>query len=131
MRQVGAIGAAAVLAAIGAVVLGEYPLEGTTALIGFPLYGVAVSEVALAIGRRLAPVTLAIVAAIVAAGLAWALWISFGHFRNDVRPPALSWAMVAVAVAVAVGWALSGRRRHPGSDPDREQQSPTDQEVQT
>jgi hypothetical protein len=111
VRQVLALVAGALLAALGAVVLGEYPLEGTTAVVGFPLYGVAVAELALAVAKRLAPLTLAAAAAIVAGGLTWALWISFGHFRNEVRPPVLSWAMVAVAVVVTLAWGRSGRRR--------------------
>ncbi len=92
--------------------LGEYPLQGTTALLGFPLYGIAVAELALAVARRLAPLTLVAVGAVVGAGLSWALWISFGHFRNGDDPPALSWVMVAVGAAAALAWAWSGRRRH-------------------
>jgi hypothetical protein len=118
VRQVLALVAATLLAALGAVVLGEYPLEGTTVLIGFPLYGIAVGEVALAIAKRLAPVTLAAVAAVVAGGLAWALWISFGHFRNDVTPPVLSWVMVGAAVLAAVLWGWPRRRRHGRGDAD-------------
>ncbi len=118
MRQVLALLAGALLAAAGAVVLGEYPLEGTTAIIGFPLYGIAVAELALAIGKRLAPAAVAAVAAIVAGGLAWALWISFGHFRNDVLPPLLSWVMVAVAAVAAVAWIRPGRRaQREGTEP--------------
>lgn len=123
MRQVLAIVAAAALAALGAVVLGEYPLQGTTVVVGFPLYALAVTETALAVGRRLRPVTLAAVAALVAGGLTWALWISFGHFRNAVRPPTLSWVMVGVAVVASVVWARSSHRR--GSGPSKA----TDEEV--
>jgi len=112
-----AIVAAALLAALGAVVLGEYPLEGTTAIVGFPLYGVAVTELALAIAKRLAPLTLAAVGAFVGAGLVWALWISFGHFRNDALPPLLSWVMVGVAVVASLAWGRAGRRR--GADRGR------------
>jgi len=93
------------------VVLGEYDLRGTTVIIGFPLYGVAVAEVTLAVARRLALASQAALALVVAAGLSLALWIAFGHFRNDVRPPALSWVMVAAAIAAAVAWARSGRGR--------------------
>ncbi len=111
MRQVVAVLAGAVLAFIGAVVLGEYVLRGVTALVGFPLYAVAVAELTVAIGRRLSLAALAALAAVVATGLSWALWISFGHFRNDVQPPLLSWAMVGVAVVVALAWGRPRRRR--------------------
>jgi len=111
VRQVLAIVAGAALAALGAVVLGEYDLRGTTAVIGFPLYAVAVTEVALAVGRRLRPVALAVVAAVVVGGLTWALWISYGHFRNNALPPRLSWVMVGGAVLATLAWGRSGRRR--------------------
>ncbi len=113
MRQVVAVLAGAVLAFVGAVVLGEYDLRGVTVLVGFPLYGVAVAELTVAIGRRLSLAALAALAAVVAAGLSWALWISFGHFRNGIEPPALSWVMAAAAAAAAVTWARSGRHRGP------------------
>lgn len=118
VRQVLAIVAAAALAALGAVVLGEYPLHGLTVVVGFPLYGLAVTELALAIGRRLAGPTAAAVAAAVALGLTWALWISFGHFRNGAEPPVLSWAMVGVACVVALAWGRSGRRRAGAAEAD-------------
>ncbi len=111
MRQVLAIVAAAVLAAGGAVVIGEYDLEGVTVILGFPLYGVAVTELAVAVAKRLALPTLVATAAIVAAGLTWALWISFGHFRNDVYPSPLAWAMVAIAAVGSLGWGRPSRRR--------------------
>ena len=116
MRQVLAIVAGALLAALGAVVLGEYDLRGSTAVVGFPLYGVAITELALAVAKRLHVVTLLAIAAIVAAGLSWALWISFGHFRNDVVPPALSWAMVGVATVAALVWGRSGHRSRRGGN---------------
>jgi len=112
VRQVVAVLAGALLAVVGAAVLGEYDLQGATAIVGFPLYGVAVAELTVAIGRRLGLAALAAVAVVVVAGLAGALWISFGHFRNGVEPPLLSWVMVAAAAA-AVTWARSGRHRSP------------------
>lgn len=114
MRQALAILAAALLAVLGAVVLGEYDLRGVTVVIGFPLYGLAVAEVALGVGRHLSPGALLAVAGVAAAGLTWALWISFGHFRNGAMPPVLSWVMVAAAAAATLGWCWSGRRRHQG-----------------
>lgn len=120
MRQVLALISATSLAALGAVVLGEYPLEGATVLVGFPLYGIAVVELALAIAKRLSPATLAVVAVDVAGGLMWALWISFGHFRNDFRPPVLSWVMVGVAVLTCLVWGWPRRRRRGGDTPSQD-----------
>jgi len=110
VRQVLGLVAATLLAALGAVVLGEYDLRGTTAVIGFPLYAVAVAEVALAVSHRLGLLALTAVAAVVVAGLTWALWISYGHFRNDALPPTLSWVMVGGAVVAGLVWGRSGRR---------------------
>jgi len=111
VRQALAIIAGTALALVGAVVLGEYDLRGTTVLIGFPLYGLAVAELALAVGRQLAPAALVAMAAVVAAGLVLALWIAFGHFRNGVSPPVLSSAMVVVSAVATFAWGWSGRRR--------------------
>ena len=101
--------AAAAAAAIGAVILGEYDYQGLTALIGSALYGVAVAEVLLAIARRLPTAGLAGLAALVAGGLTWGVWISFSHFRRDV--PLGTWASIVLGAAVAVAWAWSGRSR--------------------
>jgi len=68
-----AVVAGTFLAALGAVILGEYDLEGATAIVGFPLYGLAVTELALAVGKRLALLALPAVGTVVAGGLSWSL----------------------------------------------------------
>ena len=92
MRAVLGLVVAGVVAAVGAVILGEYNLVGVNAVVGFPLYGLAVAEVATGVGRRLAIGFLGVLAALVGLGLTWALWISFNHFRRETPSP-LSWAM--------------------------------------
>jgi hypothetical protein len=117
VRRIAGLVVGALVAAAGAVILGEYDLEGTTAVIGFPLYAVAITEVATAVGGRLRA-ELAVVAVLVALGLTWALWISFNHFRRE-QPPVLSWLMLAVAVVVVLGWGPAGRRPvGPAADAD-------------
>jgi hypothetical protein len=111
VRHVWAVVAGAVLAAVGAVVLGEYDLQGATAVVGFPLFGIAVAEVAMVPSKRLAVATRAALAAVTGAALSWSLWISFGHFVAGGRPPALSWAMVVVGAAAAYAWGGTGERR--------------------
>ena len=111
--------AAVAAAAVGAVILGEYDYEGLTAVIGSALFGVAIAEVLLAIGRRLPPAGLAGLAAIVVGGLTWAAWISFNHFDRDV--PLGTWASIGLGGAVAVAWAWSARsRREPRTGPPSE-----------
>jgi len=107
VRQIAGVVVGVLVAGIGAVILGEYALEGTTALIGFPLYALAVTEIAGAAGGRIR-LGLAPLAVAVGGGLTWALWISFNHFRRE-QPPALSWVMVAVAVGLVVAWGGFGR----------------------
>ena len=117
--------AAVVAAAIGAVILGEYDYEGLTALIGSALYGVAVAEVFLAIARRLPIAGFVGLALVVVAGLTWAAWISFNHFRRDV--PFGTWASIGLGAVVAVAWAWSGRSRRTGrrdADEEREESGP-------
>jgi drug/metabolite transporter (DMT)-like permease len=122
VRQIAGIVVGALVAAVGAVILGEYDLRGATAVIGFPLYALAITEVSVAVGGRLRA-ALAGVAAAVGAGLCWALWISFNHFRRE-QPPVVSWVMVVVAMGVGVLWGLSGRSR-PAATPGASNTSST------
>ena len=107
MRRAAGVLAAVALAAVGAVILGEYDLRGVTAIVGFPLFALAVTEVGVAVARRLGAL-LVVVAAAIGGALVWSLWISFNHFRRE-QPPALSWVMVAVALVVSVLWGRGSR----------------------
>lgn len=109
MRRILGLGAAALLAAVGAVVLGEYDLRGTTAFVGGPLFGVAVCEVAVSVARR-GDLVIAVGTALLASlGLTWALWISTNHFRNPIAPTAM--AMVGLGAVAAFVWGLTSRGR--------------------
>lgn len=111
MRQLLAVLVGAIVASIGAIVLGEYHLTGVVALVAGLLFGLAIAEVVVGVGRRLGRVTMAVTACISGLGFIWALWIDADHFRN--RVPASSWAGAAVACGGAVLWLVVARRAPP------------------
>lgn len=120
MRPALALVAGAVAAALGAVILGEYPLTGLTGVIAGALFGLAVGEIVLSAGgvewRSRETIGMAGVAALTAAGLVWAAWISAGHVWRYVAKGA--WAGVVVGAALGPVWLRSGVRRiaHRGGD---------------
>ena len=113
MRPVLALVAGAVAAALGAVILGEYPLTGVTGVIAGALFGLAIGEIVLSAGgvswRSRQAIGMAGVAALSAAGLVWAAWISAGHLWRYVANGA--WAGVVVGAALGPVWLRSGVRR--------------------
>jgi hypothetical protein len=100
--------AGAVVAAIGALVLGEYELVGVTPFVAGPLFGLAVAEaVTWASGSRgrISGITAAVLAA---GGMVWAGWIDSGEGIDPM--PVLVWPAAALA-AVAAGWRAGIRGR--------------------
>ncbi|GAC1589598.1 MAG: hypothetical protein NVS3B21_06360 [Acidimicrobiales bacterium] len=113
-RQVMALVVAALAAALGALILGEYEQAGATPYIAGVLFGLAVAELVLTVAHR-GTVPLAAGAALVSAGgLGWAAWISSG---SGIAPvPAVAYAGVSLGAIVAGAWvAVSGRGRGPRS----------------
>ena len=113
-RQLMALVSAALAAALGALILGEYEQAGATPYIAGVLFGLAVAELVLTVAHQ-ATVPLAAGAALVSAGgLGWAAWISSG---SGIAPlPAVAYAGVALGAVVAGTWvAVSGRGRGPRS----------------
>jgi hypothetical protein len=105
MRRILGLTAAAVVAALGALVLGEYAFDGVAVVFSGALLGLFVAEAAAAAGERSRPLAVAS-GALTALGLVWAGWISTGHRLGAV--PGLGWAAVAVGALVA---ALTGLQR--------------------
>lgn len=117
MRRLIATVAGAVAAAGGALILGEYQLEGTTPLVAGILFGLIVGEVVTAAGRRRdagAAVTAAVTAA---AGMAWAAWRSTGPDEQWDLVPGQAWIGVGLAAVGALLWVRSPGRRAAGSPP--------------
>jgi hypothetical protein len=101
VRRIAGILAGAAVAALGAVVLGEYPFSGWLIRASGVLLGLFVAEAVVAVGGEhgRAPLPAAVLAG---AGLTWAAWISEGHEIS--RLGATGW------VAIAVGMIAAGAR---------------------
>ena len=115
LRQLFAVVAAAAVAAIAAVILGEYELVGTTALVAGALFGVGVAEVLVTVAKADdAPALVLAAAALTGAGLLWALWISTG--RNLDFASEEGYGSITVGVLAGPAWvraaARRGRRSH-------------------
>lgn len=101
--------AAAAVAALGGLILGEYELTGVTPVLAGLLFGLVVAEVAIVAGKGRDTVTAAACAAFAAAGMTWAAWISSGRDWDYV--PGAVWVGVALAAAAAVWWVKNPGRR--------------------
>lgn len=115
MRRVLALAAGALAAAVGAVILGEYELQGVTPFVAGILFGVIVAEVVTVAGRRHDLATTGGCAALAAAGMVWAAWISSGEDWSYVAGEA--WFGVVLAAVAAGLWIRTPGRPGAGSRP--------------
>ncbi len=112
MRPALGIVCAALAAALGALILGEYEFSGATPIGAGLLFGLVISEIVIEVGATRSPVIGVISAAIVAGALGWAGYVSSGE---GLRPfPTGAWVAMAVG-AVAAGVRTGGWRRPPAS----------------
>ena len=109
VRTVVAVAAAGLLAAIGALMLGEQPLEGLTVLLAGVLFGMAVAEVVVSIARHGDTYLAAAAALLTEAGMVWALYIETGHNLEDA--PIEAWIAVVLGGASAAAWLRTAARR--------------------
>ncbi|HEY2427534.1 MAG TPA: hypothetical protein VGI06_01290 [Acidimicrobiales bacterium] len=110
-RQAAAGLAAAAVAALGALILGEYEFNGATPYLAGILFGLVVAEVILTIARSGTGVLVAAAAGEAGLGLLWAAWISSGRGLTPI--PAAGYAAVGLGAAVAGGWVRLPPRRTP------------------
>lgn len=108
-RPVTAVLVALAFAALGAVILGEYELDGAVQLVAGVLFGLFVAEITATIARDVDRYLLGAVALAAEAGLVWAAWISTSH-RLDLAPPE-TWGAVVAGAAAAAFWLRSAGRR--------------------
>jgi hypothetical protein len=105
VRVLLALAAAAFACLVGALILGEYEFEGATPFGAGILFGLVISEIVIEIGRTRGPLLGVISAAMVAAALARAAYISSGE---GLRPfPTGGWialVLAALTAGVRVGW---------------------------
>ena len=105
MRQPLAVLAGAVVAALGGLIVGAYPLTGTTPFIAGVLFGLVIAEVVVTVAGRQGRVLATVAAVLAAAGLAYAVWDDSGY---GVRPiDVLAWIGVGLGALIAglrAGW---------------------------
>jgi hypothetical protein len=105
---------AVLVAAVGAVILGEYELSGGRPLLAGVLFGVTVAEV-IASTAGPAPTAeddlhlLGTAPLITEAGLVWATWISTGHELE--RAATTAWIGVGLGMLASLLWLRSAGRR--------------------
>ena len=106
-----AVIAALAVAALGAVILGEYELAGTRPFLAGVLFGVTVAEVMATVARPSGEdrPLLAAAALVTEAGLVWATWISTGHELRTAA--ATAWGGILVGSLAAPLWLRSAGRR--------------------
>lgn len=99
------------VAALGALILGEYEFTGSLPFIAGPLFGLVVGEVVVGVGRARSLVV-AVPAAVAAfGGIAWAGWIDSSEGVEPVK--ALVWVAAVLAAAAALLRIAGLRRRAP------------------
>jgi hypothetical protein len=111
------------VAVLGAVILGEYPLEGVRALLAGLVFGVTVAELMADVSRP-GPDELYLpfaAAMITEGGLVWATWISTGHELDTAATAA--WAGIGIGMLASLLWFRSAARRGAGI-PDAPAPSP-------
>jgi len=108
-RPVLAIGSAALVAGLGALILGEYEFEGSLPFLAGPLFGLVVGEVLVSIARSRALWLGLVGGAVAAAGVAWAGWIDSSQGVEPVK--ALVWVAAALAAVAALVRTTGLRRR--------------------
>jgi hypothetical protein len=106
--------AGAVVAALSALIVGEYPFQGALALVSGAVMGLVVAEVMAAVGRR-RHLVVAVPGALFAAGsVLWAAWIASGQGLEPYPPEA--WVAAALGLGVA-GFRLRPRGAAGGGEP--------------
>lgn len=100
MRLVLAVVVGAAVAALGGLILGEYPFTGVMPYLAGLLFALVVSEVIVSIGRHIGPVSALASAGCTAGGLGWAIWISTGRGVSPV--PTGAWIGLTIGAVVAL-----------------------------
>lgn len=115
MRLLLAVAVGAVLATVGALIVGEYELKGVTPIIAGVLFGFVLAEVITSVARRRDAAVVALSAALAGAGLVWAAWISSGEDWSFV--PGIAWVGVALSLVAPFVWVRTPGRRGAGTPP--------------
>src|SRR5688500_10884918 len=98
-----AVVAGAAVAALAALILGEYELVGFTPYVAGVAFGRVVAEVITSVARRSGPVASAPSAVRAGGGMGGAAWCASGRDWSSV--PGGAWVGVVLAAACGAGWA--------------------------
>lgn len=121
MRVILGCVAAVAVAGLGGLIMGEYQLRGPMALLAGVLFGLAVAEAAITVGKSSAWPLVAVSGVAAFVGLTWAAYIDAGDGLDRIA--GLRWVGSAVALVSAAWWV-----RSLGSRPVRSLLGPAPQE---
>ena len=103
---------AALVAGLGALILGEYEFEGMLPFVAGPLFGLVIGEIVVGVGRSRAVLVGVAAGVLAASGIAWAGWIDSSEGIEPVKR--LVWAAAALAAVAAMARVVGrGRPRGP------------------
>lgn len=108
VRATAGLVVAAVVAALGGLILGEYQFEGWLPVVAGVLFGLVVAEVAVGVGRRRTWPVGAACGLLAAGGLLWAGWISAGEGLGPI--PGGAWLAAGIALGASTARVVVGRR---------------------
>lgn len=106
----------AAVAALGALILGEYEFTGLLPYVAGALFGLVIGEVVVGVGRDRSWAMAIVAGALAAGGIAWAGWIDSSEGIEPVK--GLVWVAAALAAVVAAARTASWRRSAPTREPD-------------
>lgn len=99
---------AAAVAALGALMLGEYEFTGAMPYLVGPLFGLAIGEVVASVGKTRSAIAAAVGAAICFGGIVWTGWIDSSE---GVEPLRVAVWPSAAAAALCCFLRVAGLRR--------------------
>lgn len=103
MRLASAFLVGAAVAALAALILGEYEMTGWTPYLCGVAFGLVVAETVTTIGRRAGLAVALVCAGLATGGMVWAAWISSGRDWSYV--PGAAWVGAGLAGSVGLLWA--------------------------
>jgi hypothetical protein len=89
----------AAVAAVGALILGEYEFSGALPWIAGPLFGFVIGETIVTVGRSRTMSIGAVAALLALAGITWAAYISSGDGLSPITT--LAWVAAGLAAVAA------------------------------
>lgn len=111
MRRILPVLAGAAVAALGALIAGEYEFDGAMPFVAGALLGLVVSETVGFAGQWRGRVPAVLAAVLAAAAVLWGGWIDSGQGLEPY--PVLAWAGAAIAAGIALVRMRPAARRRP------------------